>query len=463
MRKGFIKVAVIIVVLLIVLIFLPFIVGIVVKNNTNNILRSVLMTPKIKAEVVSYDRGWFHSSAVVKISIPETMDANAKPLSFEVKEVVGHGPFVHTASGWDFAKAAIVITSMSKDYPLNISGSLSFANNLTASAKVSSWKFFSKTKQSGSKTKQSGSLDNWQSLFKSNISSGVSTVSSRVDNLMFKLPMQGKQRKDQDQDITMNVKNAHGHSDFNVKNPWLNARGKSVVGEMTIGSGKHINVIRHIVMHTHSIAKNDVFGMGFDLTALSLETAAAGKFSHIVISASANGLSVSKLTSLTTLLHKFNAATGQERKELSQSVNAALMSALANNLDLQIKKFSVITPQGPFDLNLDLKLPKQGTTTPSYFVILAAMQADLNVNMTKTWLHKVLTAAMSKQDPSLSDAQSKLDKLVPKTEQAMNRINNWIKDGALIADGNNLKIHLEYHDGQLKVNDKPFSMLGGGS
>lgn len=108
MKKRLIWIAICLVVLIaIIAALLPFGLGIAVQHKYSQVLQAWSHEDNVKLNLVSYHRGWFHSDAVVQVTLthPTLMQINkwlgndhTGPIQFTLNQRIDHGPLLRISS-----------------------------------------------------------------------------------------------------------------------------------------------------------------------------------------------------------------------------------------------------------------------------------------------------------------------------------------------------------------------------
>lgn len=457
MRKWIIGLVVVALLIVAIVLLVPFGFGVWVENNALQLVKMAAANTSANVKLVSFKRRWFDSQAVMDISFANVTDANGQPLHLLVNENIQHGPIIKTKQGWKLAKAAIEISSTNAAVPFNLYGELSLNDNFSGNLSVD--KILLKHAE------QSILATGVRGDFTTNIKSHASRGQIEAMQISFDLPQpktKAQAPTTEKTPLKLHWFNSSYTYDLTWHDPlWLGSSTMSSRRLLVLQGKDDVADCANIFLHSTLSQKDnlDAFHVNMKVKTMRFKQL----FTDLNLDLAISGLNAKHYQRLVETLSSLNKASQADQKQVLNMSNDLLKDLVADGADININNFSVVTPDGPLKLRWLIKLPLQQTSEPSYLMVLAGLQTDLDLTMPRSWLQQVLLNIYKQRMqkiPSL-DEQQKTDKQL--ALKVHKQIDSWIAAGQLqVVAGKQLHIHVNYKQGQLLINGNPLIMFGSG-
>ncbi len=438
MRKHYNLIIYCIVLLLCLILLLPLCVGIWFQQKFPKFVSNLGKAYGGKAHVITYQRGWFTSHAVISVLIPaKSLKQNQKAHFLTINEKIWHGPYVFSRiNGYKklhFA-TALVETKFSNQYgdlkaitTLHFDGSyysILHSNHLTLPRinhiiRISgiNWQF---------------TLSHNSRLLSSNLKLSNLEETSRESNV---LPQVWKKPN-------LKIRNLNYVLQVNDKHqPWQKQQ-KLNASSITVSKNRKNTIqLSQIMLSEQSKQIQRGLAVSVKLSARSLQTSMliAQPFT---LKASIKGINTSIYQKLIqqarSVLHN------QDTKKMQRKLESSLTQLLASGLSVNLDYLHLNTPQGL------LRFSGYGSINSKAITRISDLASDfvgqLKLSLPKQWLEKQLSHFYTDQRLPVTTKQNLSN------AAAMGQINYWVAHKKLVRDKDNLNAVIKVNNGKLFIN-----------
>lgn len=448
---------------------LPGLMGIVSEKRIKQLIQT-LPTSSVKATLINYHRGWFHSDITLSLTMPDLgHDPKVLP-SLELNENVTHGPIIFTTHfpfirfGQASAKGDLSLPESSlptlKSYIDQSTLAynqlfLHYLGRLDFTMIVPDLNIHHPAPQQFQVTLEGLAIEGNMSRHGNHVN-----THSSLANLVWA-----------DQDATFNLVNIKEASTLsqNYGTLWL---GKMDLGLEQASIKDNQGVGFSLKGLTYTSSTQDKKGLLSAKTEINLASIIGlkgvtyGPAKVVLNLSNVNARPLAKLKELMQLMSQDNASVAP------QHVQRLIIQTISRGLSVELSPVTITTTNGDIKGELSLTLPNlidhqkaNDLKQLSIFDLLQQMTASLDLTVPKVILvdnlNHVVLHNMSMMGQVLgqnTQVQSDLDAVAKAKVNA--QLNSWMNAGFLTQADNNYVVHVTYNQAKLLINGKP---LFGGS
>lgn len=452
MRKLTITFTIIILFGLIVVFGMPLVAGIIIEKRYPNMLAKLSRLPDVKAQIVSYDRKWFESSATIRLDIktqtPTPTSGIADPeriVSFEIKENIKHGPFIfaktpegsHTfVFGLALLQNTVALSPESE--PLFSSTVWHFNDSLHNTFQSKSFHIDRSPAMNLKVNGLKGYLN--YGLSSQRIKTKFSVDSSQLQQTVI----------DNQQPLTMQllIKNLLAKADYTSADPlWFGSRElQMALLHITLPNAETftLNGFAFKVTQTRQDKNTNI---ALDVTLKNLVNKSI-QVNNFKLALTMNDINIQALTNLINDFNRWGSQSAVQKRPINQLVIPSIQ-LLSRGMSVTLKTLTLSTPDGSLNAYATLSTPPQ-KDVPNIRNIITGTKADAMISISKILLEKVLKDLYNQtQKAPNASASLSAEQITEKT------IADWVNSNLLVEQGTQYicKLHLE--NGKLLINGKP--------
>ncbi|MGE3318962.1 MAG: YdgA family protein [Candidatus Berkiella sp.] len=464
------KIVIYLILLLIVIGAAPYLIGFLVETRFKDIVQVASELESTKVELVTYNRGWRHSTAETRVTLSgkfvEGFHAGltnskeaGKNLNILIKHDIGHGPFVKLHDGgWAFALAAIhsQLDDEAQKKMMKVVGDTDVLT-IDSIIKIDGT---TKAKIHGKELKIAEN-DKEHILWKG--ISGEWELSRDFKRLQGNMLMPG---------FDMVFENARVVGDDLV---FKTQRFKTPEG-LWLGTAQ--GDLQKLQLH---IEKKPFFSMtGVAVSGVTdtengmIESSGTLRIELIIVddkqygpanySGSIKNIAPGAMKSLVDITKEMESAPEAEQSQYIEQIMALLPDLLKTRPEIVIDDLSVHVPEGDVRATFAMAIGgPDATDVHQIQQLIQSIFAKGNFIMPKATLQELLSlsvrdpieAQAKQQQPPLT--QEAIDQEVAKTANEM--ITKQIQEGAWVEKGSSLVMDFEFKDGRLVVNGKMIDLM----
>ncbi len=424
-----------------------FTIGLLLQKNYQKLLNEAKPAKKwLQLKVVSFDRGWFSSTATVKatITLPSTTPAANHRLtqsaSFLLKQYIQQGPFIFT-TGRDnqtkflFGKALIHTKINKKDFTKETTTFIHWNNDIDINEHIKHL-----------------------SLKHDNLRYSLSNVSSSINynadpekmNGTFSVGSLKVLKKNMPPSLM--IDNLHVDFDLTKKNKYWYGTHTSSIDSINIKKPRQLPTkINGIELKTKTERHKKSTSTQIDAQINQVLS------NNLVISPITASLKITGLNSvaLDNCLDTLRELVESRRLVSWSTLYEPTMKVLAHGATFSLSNVLVGTNQGSLKANGNLTFLKK-SNAPQSLMLVEDTMGSLSIVFPKALLQDMLTAYYTHQRKLTSKSDDNGDNNnngLPKTsELAAQKIALWIQNKLLIQNEQKLKLSVQYQKGQLLIN-----------
>lgn len=488
--------------------------GLITERTLKQNVLAVNQSNSLFADVVSYDRGWFKSTAqlnwrlhtperVVRDQTGQVVTIPAEDYKIQMPLVIYHGPIIVADStlrfGLGYAHSDIAVPQTYADKvsnlftkesvipKLNLSLFVNYLNHSHLELSLPGFKLVAK--EGGSEFQLFG--------MKSDVS-----VSPSQQTISGSLTVDGGVL------IKNNVKTTLGKvtSDYELNKTsvglYLGKANMSLPSLVVTENDQKKFEVEQFDINSSSAVENDLFSSNFK-TSLDKMTVQDKVYGPALLEVSIKNLDAQVLAKINDQANKMQQAPGLERQQAILAILPELPLLLNKGAQFEVEKLSFILPEGIIEGNLLLTLPKGEVGNP--FQLLQKLQGHGKLKIPATLVKGVLVASIQQRlqtQPTLQQAmiqQMQNDSKAPDAPadkpdtaadhakadestssqqqespaqpkpltaaeieqqaitQADQKLASLVQAGVLSVQGNEYVIEMNLAQGQLTINGQPFN------
>lgn len=487
MRRILVTVAVVAVLLL----GAPYLMGMMAQKQVNKMVTKVNQeNPSVKLNITSYERGWTSSVAHIEMvpALPQLRKA-AGDFKLKLKEKISHGPVIFSDTGPKLGMAYIksklsLSPEMEKDLndffkdqskkPKIISRWLiGLTGNTVHKAKIPAFDF---------KLKEKAAEFSWKGLVTSaKISSNIDAITGRTEFGGFSLSLRG---------FDLQVANITVDLDTHEAIPGL------WVGDVVFALprlsvkmlGKDRLLLTDLKMATNTSLQGELFAgnLAASMGRLQVDSMSYGP---MIFALSMKNFDAKSLVEIEKRLQSIRlASTTEQQRNIGLSIVPLLPALLDKGAELSVDKLQARIPEGDITANGFARINKAGKDDqPLPQGLQTRLEVELKLRVPQALMKRLLATqsmknvealrarqraaleAHQKQLAAQQQAQAEAASAAPSPAprvlsdeqaqqvanlQAQQQIDALIKQGYLVAQGNDYSVSLSFHKGKVTVNGK---------
>lgn len=423
--RLFIKLAIAIVVIGLVIAFAaPLAISYVVQHYYPTLLSKVAQSQKVSIQLVNFHRGWFTSTATLRIHINKA--------SLTIKQNIQNGPFV-----------SLVGEDGQTHMAFALAGTRTQTDILGSNVSATSILGFNRSLRSHFSTPNI-KLTEQNYVIKLNHLAGYTIIGNNQQRIQTQLSVGSGTFSEKNHHHTKTVLT---FSQFSTKSAlqkshaiWYGKQKTTIKGLSFYGdNGKPVTVsgfsgqealskdaadnrIKLAYRIQQIQAVNSTFGpVRCDINLTQLKTAALAGF-------------MKAMQQQKNLLHS--------AKKMSVFTKP-LLNLVASGLSIHISPCELNTFEGPVDLGIKANItPQSLPINPEHFVKSSVL--NIKLKAPKTWLENVIADVYQQVE--------KVNKVIAQ-QQSQQLMQHWLANHYLLADGKNVSTHIKF-DKELLINDK---------
>lgn len=434
-----------------------------------------LLTPSrgVWVEVSSYQRGWFHSKALLvwKITVPKHVITQQDDMVVSVPEKtyaipmpisIQHGPMMLSSKAlrFGFGDASTTLT-LPKQYvalfhktytdnsiqpTLTLRFFVNFLNQAHVKVSVPAFKLMSKV--------ENEHFD-WLGM-----TSDI-TFSSRGQRVHGAVHLQGLQGKNQQLGFDLGA--IEGHYDLRHTASGLYfGHVKAMASSLLMNDSQHtVLSIDHVVFDSTSDVVEDLFHSHSNVALKSMKVNDQ-IYGPWRADFSMKNLDVQALLKLNQALKTLQQTSQVDRQRLLWTLLPELPGLLNKGAQFDVSHLNLILPEGRVEGSMQWLFPRETMSNPFQFYkkMTGTLHLTLGTEVLKSWLYTTSLRSLT-ASTSATETQNPLWIKAQATLKASNKLANWRHQGVFIETDHTETIDLKLKDGHLLVNNHPFhaSML----
>jgi uncharacterized protein YdgA (DUF945 family) len=479
MKKGIVT----IVVLAILILGGYYGMGMMAENNIRDNIEVINQTPNVKVQIDDYQRGWFSSKAKLTWvwDIPQPKLKPSKLLTFKMPIKVAHGPFIFGMNspifGAGFASSKLDIPQeYKKQYEslfsqnstkptLNVTLFIHYFGSSDFSLEIPKFTLIPKKRKAQFE---------WLGL------KSVASMSSGHDQVSGNLIVNGMKFTNKRSNATVAKFTSNYDLRKNENGLWLGKANFDFPSmEVTKGGQKRLQVV-NFKMSSDSDVAEGLFSSNMK-TSLDKVVIDGKDYGPGVIDISLTNLDATVLAEINQILSQMGNAPEQERKMMLFRLMPQIPKLVANGAVLEISKMSFAMPQGKIDANAKVSLPKGAKKNPLMMLQQIEATADIQVpiSLVKETMKGIVRQQLKKQQMMQSAIVNQMQQQIPQDNSnpqqqqpididtqvnttVSQRLAQLIQSGIITQQGQNYSVVMNFSNGKLTINGKPFtpSMIG---
>lgn len=449
--------------------------GMITERKVRETVKVINQNNGIYAEIKSYSRGWFHSTASIdwNLQIPERVidGANAKPQTIPAQKyeismplAINHGPFIFSDSGMKFgvgfAKTDLdlppkyvkqfdsLFTADSTKPQVDLGLFVNYLLKSRITLAVPEFKLVAK--------KGSGQLT-WEGM-----DTSVS-MNSDLSNIDGDFTVNGMSFSQDGKKVTIDAITSSYDLKKSVYGLFTGSASLSFPSMVVTNQGAKIFELDDLSMKSNSDISGKTISSSVSLTldALMLKDQKYGPGSFELAIRNLDAQAMGRINELSSKLQ--NGKDDQKQQAMMQLLQE-LPALASQGPEIEISQMTFKLPDGKVEGTLLLSLPKIASAnimsivqslngTAHFEVPRALVQMAAADTFKKSIMNNQLQQAMAQQNQG---AMSVVE--VDKQAQAMaeKRLNAMVESGMFVAKDKELIVDLRLEQGKLMVNGKPF-------
>jgi uncharacterized protein YdgA (DUF945 family) len=437
-----------------ILVAVPYVLGFTIEEHYNHLLRAVSKPDTIELKLVSYQRGWLTSDAVVEATITNSnvlkftgqSGDSQTPLSFTIKQHIEHGPVFQVST---------------RDQPTRFLMGQAFITSRadTAAGRIDSLTWI----------KLDGSLLN--SVFSPQIEYHSPAFSMKapqpamtvwlLHNQQLTLHIDVPQLDIKTPQVAQQVVNAHLRYQLSRQHSVQATDHLLTIDKITWQQTDATAPIIFNGLSIESRQRQDQQKMDTAIAA-SLKEADVGHASYgpQLIAANINQMDIAAFQQVKDQLTLLRNNPNISEDDIN-TYQQRFYALLAKGMEVQVQQFNLVTPWGSPSLRARITFMPQDITPTQFADLLPAMDAAVQANIPATFLVRSLEKvygmliyhASTTDDPRfLYTATANVDKA------SQQQITEWVTKRWLLPKDNGYQVNFLYHNQQGVINGEPWSL-----
>lgn len=460
-------------VLLGILAALPYFSGILVQKKVQQVLDVMSQSQSIAFVPVEYHRGWLRSQATTKVVVhhwpidsqwdganPSAFDPSATPITFLVHHDIHHGPIVkklYRHQQWHFVQALIDSKIERSKTAQRSPGFSQWPIKLICLNRISlngdvDIQMTSPEVHQPSQEGQPFAL-HWKGL------NGRWRLQENLQQLKGEVLLPGFRVQDDTRVFTFSEVVYTTERSRDKTNVWL---GKVMLDML---EGQWVDPQNKVDVHIHNLHAGGVIEKGGDLIdsagQISMDKLkwAQEAYGPIQYSASVKNIEAAVLGLYQHVQQGM--LENQQGLDYFDKLIDSIPILLNPRPKMEIDQLMINTPFGPVQAQLQMAIGgPQAKDIRNPQQIFQSFLVAGHLTIPKTVFHKVLAFHFRMRSKPIVDPQSQ----TPSPHDVEAQIAAWLEQGYLVVDGENYLIHVDLHQGRLKINDTiipiPIEILG---
>ncbi len=436
MRKLTITLSIVIVLGLLVVFGLPFGMGFMIKDQYQGVLKDLSQTNDIKAKLISFHRGWFDSTAKVRIHLGSQVEQDkTKGMSFVVTEHIQHGPFIIAKS--KNGKTSLLFARALIQNKIDDNGIRFHSKTVWTMDNVLKNHF-----QSEDIHFKNGNMTFTLKGLSGNMSYGVDS-----HKVVFNVLLESASLQTPSFTVSLNQlkSDANYVQDDTV---WFGQRTLTInnITAQLKNDTISINDVAINAKQNQQAQKTNLF-FTYNTKTIKSDSMNIGP---IVLDVSIKGLDTVALKQLTGDAAKTSADQSTNPQQIAK-LYSPLLQLVSKVLRIDVNQFTIRTDDGRVVFDAFINIPNQNGK-PSMSLLTKNTTAKANLTVPHQWLLQQLTDFYEKRKNNGHVPGT--DNLTPE-QMAELQIKFWLKNEKLVPDGDNLVMKMTFKNGQMLINDKP--------
>ena len=428
MKKTSLTLLTLVVIIIALVFVLPYAMGYFVEKRVPTILQA-LSSSKVNLQLENYQRGWFNSTANIKVTV------GPGHKTFEMVESITHGPFFFTTTSEGNKRFAVgqAAFQMQNIQGMNFTANAVVGLNGKVIGFVRSSQFIVTTPQGVNVM-----YSNLEIVF--TISPDIQHIQGYAEFAGAQIQMQNLQAILQNVKINFNLQ--RGSSGLWLRDQLLSVQSVVLsVGQpnqrITLNGFNQQFTTREVNGRLNAILITS-------LQSVDTPTLQTGPY---YLNLAINDLDILSLQKLIEFFQENDPISQQFSHFQKQQLAAMFLDLIGKGMNLVIHQLSVITPKGTIAAKANITLPTQ-QNGGGLMLALTNAKADLTIEGPEPLLSDALKIYFIKYQMQHPDIQ------IDPIELSDQQIQQWIKTGWIVQDGNQLQLILNYQKGQLLINGR---------
>ena len=433
---------------------LPLGMGFAVEHKYSQVLESLSRSEHIKMKLVSYQRGWFHSDAVVQVALtqPTVLEINkwlgnttGAPVQFMLNQRIEHGPLLHVSSQTGNRRLLFgrAVVKSSINTALGTIDSLTFAEFDGSLLSVINAPDLH--------------IDNKAKKIRATVTDLTATLLLSADLNQIYASIDAPQANITTPDFLQKINNLSEQFSLRKSPSGLFLGWRTTkIGDASWETVDHKSQIQlnGLTMQSQSAEKSAkmTYRLNAILNKAALDNTTYGPQQ---IKLSINNLDVPTLLALRKELTQITGSEGLSTTQLFR-YNDLFMILLGKGLELNVDKLSLVVASGNLTATMQVVLKPQTTTATSLAGFLRYLDAKTHLELPDAMLTKILTTIGSSTMAqgmmgSLSYGES-ANPSAESAQRAKQQIAQWVQKKWLIPEDDRYLLDLSYKNQQLMMN-----------
>lgn len=418
---------------------LPYGLGFIAQNKYTQILNAFNKSSVVQVTLLNYQRGWFNSKATVKIVLPSKSTNIASQTWMTLQQEIAHGPvFSFTSSKGE--KSILLGQGLITSHIESAFGTVNMVNWIKWDGAFWGIVRAPVLHFSNIPNKQEIIISGLSGFFKLPANLKRFFANFNVPEILIKTDKL-EQRIEQTH-IRYNLQKSM--SDLFLGERSFTAR--SIVWNTPLYPSKL--KFEDLSIHANSAEKNQRMRDEIDL---SLKKIAVNNASYgpQILSLTLDQVDTPTLLTLKKELNKLH-GNAYVPEQMLAKYQQLLMTLLSKGIEVQLKKFQIVTPWGNPSLVADIRLPAQPSVSGDIKSLLHASNFKAEANVPATFLIRAL-------ENFYANKSNQPDKSVMSIA-AQQQVNEWVKDKWLLPKDNGYQITALYQNQSLMINGLPSNL-----